>query len=110
MLNFAMPFDDEREALEKANDTRFGLAASVWCRDIARALRVVEGLDVGIVWVNDHHRIDPASPWGGRKASGVGSENGVEAYRGYTRAKSAVINTTDAPFDWFGSTDAARYS
>lgn len=106
----AMPFDDERDAVTKANNSRFGLAASVWCRDIARALRVVEALDIGIVWVNDHHRVDPASPWGGRKDSGLGSENGVEAYRSYTRAKSAVINTVDDPFDWFAETADVRYS
>ena len=60
--------------------------------------------------VNPATDVETASPWGGRKDSGLGSKNGVEAYRSHTRAKSAVINTADHPFDWFGSTNAVRYS
>lgn len=85
-------FDDEADAVTQANDSPFGLAASVWTRDVGRAVWVSERLDIGIVWVNDHHRIDPASQWGGFKDSGLGSENGLEAYRPYTHPQFATVD------------------
>ena len=103
-------FRDEAEAIALTNDAQFGLAASVWTRDLGRAHRVADALDVGIVWVNDHHRIDPTSPWSGRKDSGIGQENGLDGYRAYTVPKSIIINTSDERPDWFGSADDARYS
>jgi acyl-CoA reductase-like NAD-dependent aldehyde dehydrogenase len=109
-VTFVTAFDDEDDAIRQANDSEFGLAASVWTQNIGRALRVSERLEIGIVWVNDHHRIDPASPWGGFKASGLGSENGLDAYRAYTQAQSIIINTADKPFDWFGTVEDLRYS
>jgi len=63
----------------------------------------------GIVWVNDHHRNDPGSPWGGLKQSGYGSENGWEALRSYTRIRSVVVNTSDTPFNWFSDAGEGRY-
>ena len=82
----------------------------MWTRDAARALRVGAGLDIGIVWINDHHRIDPASPWGGFKDSGIGSENGLEAYRVLHPGNRASSSTPPSiPFDWFATVDL-RYS
>lgn len=106
-----LPFDDEAHAIELANATEFGLAGSVWTRDVGRAHRVAPRLEMGIVWVNDHHRIDPASPWGGFKDSGVGKENGIVAYQACTRTQSVIINISAEPFDWFAD-DATekRYS
>jgi acyl-CoA reductase-like NAD-dependent aldehyde dehydrogenase len=109
-VTVVVPFEDEADAVVKANDCPFGLASSVWTADIGRALRVTERLDAGITWVNDHHRIDPSSPWGGSKDSGIGSENGLDAYRGYTRPKSVIINSATQPFDWYATAEDLRYS
>jgi acyl-CoA reductase-like NAD-dependent aldehyde dehydrogenase len=96
-----MPFRDEAHAIALANDTRFGLAGGIWTRSVSRAHRVAAQLDMGIVWINDHHRIDPSSPWGGFKESGVGKENGIVAYEAYTKMQSVIVNTSEEPFDWF---------
>jgi len=97
----AYPFKDETDAIEKANDSEFGLAASVWTENIKKAHRVADQLDVGIVWLNDHHRNDPSSPWGGMKDSGVGRENGLEALAEYSQTRSVVVGFGDDKFDWF---------
>ncbi|KAJ5591838.1 uncharacterized protein N7459_002207 [Penicillium hispanicum] len=101
-------FDTEEQAIALANDTDFGLGASIWTKDLSQAFRVSEQIEAGIVWVNTHHRNDPSSPWGGAKsASGVGSENGIDAYHAYTTTKSTIINYAApeeslAADDWFG--------
>ena len=103
-----VPFSDEAHALQLANDSRFGLGAAVWTRDVARAHRVAQKVRAGIVWINAHHRNDPSSPWGGFGHSGVGRENGTEALLEYTETQSIVVALDDAPFDWFAG--AARYN
>lgn len=106
-----IPFDTEEEAVSIANDIEFGLAASVWTRDIGRAHRVAHRLQCGVVWINDHHRIDPASPWGGFKHSGIGRENGLVAYDEYTQIQSVVVNLSDDEFDWYSDGNSMkRYS
>lgn len=106
-----MPFETEDEAVAIANGTDFGLASSVWTRELARAHRVAQRLECGIVWINDHHRIDPASPWGGFRTSGIGRENGIVAYEEYTQIQSIIVNLSEEPFDWYtNDTREKRYS
>lgn len=93
----ALSFADEAEALSLANDTRHGLAAGIFTRDSARALRMARGVRAGIVWVNTYRAISPVAPFGGRGLSGYGRESGLEALRAYTRPKTVWINTSDAP-------------
>jgi acyl-CoA reductase-like NAD-dependent aldehyde dehydrogenase len=97
-------FEDEAEALKLANDSPFGLAAAIRTRDVARAHRVAHAVKAGIVWINDHHRLDPASPWGGVGDSGVGREFGTESFNDHFDVKSVMVATTDNPFDWYRET------
>jgi acyl-CoA reductase-like NAD-dependent aldehyde dehydrogenase len=98
------PFKDEADALRLANDSPFGLGAAIRTRDIARGHRVAAAVKAGIVWINDHHRLDPASPWGGVGASGVGREFGIESFNDHFDVKSVMVATSDVPFDWYADT------
>jgi len=98
------PFKDEAEALALANNSPFGLAAAIRTRDVARAHRVAHAVKAGIVWINDHHRLDPASPWGGVGDSGVGRECGIESFNDHFDVKSIMVATSDKPFDWYRET------
>jgi acyl-CoA reductase-like NAD-dependent aldehyde dehydrogenase len=101
-----IPFDTEDEAVAIANNSPFGLAGAVRTRDIARGHRVAARLRCGIVWINDHHRLDPASPWGGIGDSGIGHEFGVESFDDHFETKSVMVNTDARPFDWYGTAPA----
>ncbi len=96
-----IPFRDEGEVVREANAVPFGLGAALWTRDVRRAHRVARGIRAGVVWINDYHRIDPASPWGGFKMSGTGRENGLEAVRSYTEVKSVWVNLDEQPIRWY---------
>lgn len=98
------PFATEEEAIALANNSAFGLAAAIRTRDVARAHRVAAAMECGIVWINDHHRLDPASPWGGVKLSGIGREFGPESFDDHFDVKSVMVNTGDRPFDWYEGT------
>jgi len=93
----ALTFHDEADALSQANDTRFGLAAGIFTRDVGRALRVSKAVRAGIVWVNTYRMVSPLAPFGGYKDSGYGRESGMEAIYDYTRPKTVWLNTSAEP-------------
>lgn len=86
-----MPFDTEEEVLEFANATTYGLASTVWTKDLSRAHRVASKLHAGIVWINCWLLRDLRTPFGGVKQSGVGREGGFEALRFFTEPKNVCV-------------------
>ncbi len=85
-------FDDEKQAIEMANNTIYGLAAGVWTEDIGRAMRVSKAIKAGTVWVNTYRAVSYMMPFGGMKHSGLGRESGIESIRGYLETKSTWIS------------------
>ena len=86
------PFTDEAEAIEAANDTDVGLAAYVMTGDLARGLRISEQLEVGMVGINRGLVSEPAAPFGGVKASGLGREGGHHGMREFCEAKYVAVS------------------
>ena len=80
-------FEDEAEAVARANHTEFGLSASVWTRDGARALRVARALRDGTVWINDHNKLFAEAETGGYRKSGLGRLHGFDALMDFTELK-----------------------
>lgn len=95
-------YDTEDEAVAIANDSEYGLAASVWTRDNARGLAVADAVQCGSVWINDAHQINAQVPFGGYKQSGIGRELGPDALDEYTQAKAVHL-------DLSGGRDAKPY-
>ena len=85
------PFDDEDEAIARANDTQYGLAAAVWTQNLSRAHRVGGALQVGMCWVNTWYLRDLRTPFGGWKASGIGREGGHYSLDFYTELQNLTI-------------------
>jgi betaine-aldehyde dehydrogenase len=93
-------FSSEEEAIERANDTEFGLSAGVFTRDLPRAHRVIADLQAGTCWIN-HYNLSPAEiPFGGVKQSGIGRENSLAALHHYSQLKTVYveIGNVDSPY------------
>jgi phenylacetaldehyde dehydrogenase len=88
----AMPFSSTDDIVAIANDNQYGLAASIWTRDISKAHKTAAEIKAGILWINCHGIPDMAVPFGGYKQSGWGRENGYEALLQYTELKSVVVS------------------
>jgi betaine-aldehyde dehydrogenase len=84
-------FDDEREAVTLANDSEFGLSASVWTRDVDRSLRIAQALEVGSVWINDWAKVYDSTEEGGFKQSGLGRLNGLAALDDFIEYKHIAL-------------------
>jgi aminomuconate-semialdehyde/2-hydroxymuconate-6-semialdehyde dehydrogenase len=85
------PFDGESEAIARANDTRYGLATSIWTRDLSRAHRVAGQIEVGIAWINSWFLRDLRTSFGGSKQSGIGREGGVHGLEFYTELRNVCV-------------------
>jgi phenylacetaldehyde dehydrogenase len=87
----AMPYEDIDEVARRANDTPYGLAASIWSNDLSRVHRLIPKIKAGTVWVNCHNILDNAMPFGGYKQSGIGREMGRAVLDLYTESKSVIM-------------------
>ena len=83
-------FTDDAQAMEWANGVGYGLSASVWTRDVGRALNAAKRLQFGTVWINDHLPLASEMPWTGRKRSGIGSDMSMYALEDYTVLKHVM--------------------
>ena len=95
-----LTFSDEEEVVERANDTRLGLAAAVFTQDITRAHRVIHQIQAGICWINAYGASPAEMPVGGYKMSGIGRENGSETLKAYTQIKAVYVGmqNLESPF------------
>ncbi|HEV8687735.1 MAG TPA: aldehyde dehydrogenase family protein [Gaiellaceae bacterium] len=96
-----IPFEDEKDATRIANDTKYGLFASVWTRDPARAHRMARSIKAGMVGINMPYTAFPGIPFGGYKQSGFGRELGIETLELYLETKSVLVSTSARPFNPF---------
>jgi 5-carboxymethyl-2-hydroxymuconic-semialdehyde dehydrogenase len=98
----AIPFQDEADALQKANDVRYGLAAYIWTRDVARAHRMALHLEAGMTWVNSHNVRHLPTPFGGVKSSGTHREGGEYSFDFYTEVKNIAVPLGEHVIPKFG--------
>jgi betaine-aldehyde dehydrogenase len=91
-----LPFEDEEDLIQQANDTSYGLASGIWTADYKRAWRVARALDAGMVWINTYKQFSTASPFGGFKDSGVGREKGLMGIRTYQQVKSLFWSLSES--------------
>ncbi len=86
-----LSWSTEEEVIERANNTKMGLGASVWSRDLAQAERIGRQIDAGTVWINTHLEMSPQNPFGGHKESGIGVEWGAAGLKGMCNSQTIVI-------------------
>lgn len=87
-----IPFDDEEEAVQIANDTQYGLASGIWSENISRCLRMMRAINSGVVWVNTYRVAAPQAPFGGMKDSGFGRVRGEAGILEFTQTKNVFID------------------
>lgn len=92
-----VPFKEEAEAVSMANDTRYGLSASVWTTDLRRGLALARSLQVGTVWLNEHLMVFCETPWGGCKESGYGKDLSTMVLDEYTQVKHVYVDMNEGP-------------
>jgi 5-carboxymethyl-2-hydroxymuconic-semialdehyde dehydrogenase len=97
-----IPFREEAEALALANDVKYGLASYIWTNDLARAHRVAQGIEAGLVWVNSHNVRDLRTPFGGSKYSGIGREGGHFSFEFYTELSTVHVALGEHPIPKMG--------
>lgn len=95
-----LPFDDEADLLDQANDSVFGLACGIWTADYRRAWRVARAVAAGTVWINTYKQFSIATPFSGIKESGLGTEKGRDGIRSYMRQKSVYLDLSGTPLPW----------
>lgn len=103
-----IPFKDDGEVVEMANNVIYGLAATIWTNDLKRAHRLAASIRAGNISINYPTVNPPEAPFGGFKQSGIGRELSRHALDLYTEVKNVVINLNDQPFDWYGNWPVGR--
>ena len=96
----ALPFRDETDLIEQANDSVFGLACGIWTESYKNAYRLARRIDTGTVWINTYKQFSSSAPFGGTKESGIGREKGRLGIRQYTQQKSLYWGLNDKPIAW----------
>jgi aldehyde dehydrogenase (NAD+) len=86
-----LKFDNIEEAIRRANASEYGLGASVWSADTAKALAIGSQLQTGTVWINETQHLSPLAAFGGHKQSGLGSEGALEGLLEYTNAQTTFV-------------------
>ena len=92
-------FKNEEEVINLSNETKYGLAAGIFTKNISRALRVSENIRAGIIWINTYRVVSPIAEFGGFNQSGTGRESGFQAIYDYTNTKTVWINTSEKPIE-----------
>jgi acyl-CoA reductase-like NAD-dependent aldehyde dehydrogenase len=98
----AMPFDDEAQLLEQANDSLYALAAGIWTRDYKRAWALGRKIQAGTVWINTYKQFSISTPFGGWRDSGLGREKGRLGILQYMEQKSLYWGMNEQPLAWAG--------